>query len=144
MPRASSASSVPVLPGGDVPRSDAHAPPARSAPVLAPPRGLLSTGTALPMAAGGVYQGGEGPYRASKGLAGMSHRRLIVFAMGASLAAVGLALDPQGLRHTRRLLEDLDRIEAENEELRGANAKLRMELRRLADDPAVLERVARE
>lgn len=98
----------------------------------------------MPAPAPAVYQGGDGPRRASKGLAGMSRRRVIVVAVVASLAGVGLALDPQGLRHTRRLLEDLDRIEAENEQLRGANAKLRRELRRLADDPAVLERVARE
>jgi len=74
----------------------------------------------------------------------MSRRRVILVAVVGALAALGLALDPQGLRHARRLQVDLERIQAENEQLRAGNGRLRMELRRLADDPAVLERVARE
>lgn len=74
----------------------------------------------------------------------MSRRGVILVAVVGALAALGLALDPHGLRHARRLQVDLERIEAENEQLRAGNGRLRMELRRLADDPAVLERVARE
>jgi len=74
----------------------------------------------------------------------MSRRRVILVALVAVGAAVGLALDPQGLRHAGRLEADLERLQAENEQLRAGNGRLRMELRRLADDPAVLERVARE
>ncbi|HWV37052.1 MAG TPA: septum formation initiator family protein [Vulgatibacter sp.] len=74
----------------------------------------------------------------------MARRRGILVAVVGALAAAGFALDPQGLRHARRLQDDLARIQAENEQLRAGNGRLRMELRRLADDPAVLERVARE
>lgn len=74
----------------------------------------------------------------------MSRRRAILFAVVAALALVGLAVDPNGLRHTWSLLDDVDRLNGENQQLRAANEKLRLELRRLADDPAALEQAARE
>ncbi|WP_157370541.1 FtsB family cell division protein [Vulgatibacter incomptus] len=74
----------------------------------------------------------------------MNRSRAILLSVVAALAAVGLAVDPQGLRHARTLREDVARIEGENARLREANEKLRLELRRLADDPAALERAARE
>jgi len=74
----------------------------------------------------------------------MSRRRVLAVVAFIVFAAVGLAVDPHGLRHSWSLLDDVDRIEGEIRELRLANEKLRLELRSLADDPAAWERVARE
>ena len=68
----------------------------------------------------------------------------LLLAAVTALALIWLAADPKGLRHTRRLAEDLEGIEGSNEQLRRKNEKLRRELQLLADDPAALERAARE
>lgn len=74
----------------------------------------------------------------------MSRRRAIAVAIFVVLALAGLAADPKGIRHSWALLEDVSRLDLENQELRRTNEKLRLELRRLAEDPAALERAARE
>jgi len=74
----------------------------------------------------------------------MPRPRHLLLAAVTVLALIWLAADPKGLRHTRRLAADLEGIEASNEELRRRNEKLRRELQLLADDPAALERAARE
>lgn len=74
----------------------------------------------------------------------MSRKNAIAFMSLIALALVGFALDPKGLRHSWRLLADVQRIEAENRSLMEGNERLRVELRRLAGDPAALERAARE
>lgn len=71
-------------------------------------------------------------------------RRLAFLLVAVCLVAVGLALDPRGLRRTRELKRDAERIQRENRALREENERLRANLRRLADDPQALERAARE
>lgn len=74
----------------------------------------------------------------------MSRRRVLAVVAFIVFAAIGLAVDPNGLRHSWSLLDDVDRIEGEIAELRQTNERLRLELRSLADDPSAWERVARE
>lgn len=74
----------------------------------------------------------------------MPSPRLLALAGFALLALVWLAVDPGGLRHTRRLAADLEAIRADNARIRQENDALRRELQLLADDPAALERAARE
>ncbi len=71
-------------------------------------------------------------------------RRALIAAIVVALAGVVFAVDPNGLRHAWRLQADVERLDLDNRRLREANDILRMELRRLADDPAALERAARE
>ncbi len=70
--------------------------------------------------------------------------RFVVLAVVTVAALVWLVADPDGLRHTRTLQADLDQIEATNGRLIRKNEQLRRELELLADDPAALERAARE
>lgn len=74
----------------------------------------------------------------------MQKKHLLACLAFVLVALVWLAVDPRGLRHTRRLQEDLVGHEATNARLREENARLRRELERLAADPAALERAARE
>jgi len=74
----------------------------------------------------------------------MPQPRHLAFAVAAIAALIWLAADPRGLRHTRTLQADLEQIEATNTRLEQKNAQLRRELELLADDPAALERAARE
>ena len=74
----------------------------------------------------------------------MPRTRILLLASVTALALIWLAADPRGLRHTQRLAEDLEGIRQGNDELRRENLKLRRELQLLADDPAALERAARE
>jgi cell division protein FtsB len=64
-----------------------------------------------------------------------------------SLALVAvpvLVLEPEGLPRLRGLQKELDQVDAENEELRRDVARLRVEVQRLRDDPAAVERIARD
>lgn len=71
-------------------------------------------------------------------------RRLLLLLAAAALAAGHLALDPEGLSKTLRLREDCESLERSNDELRAETERLRREVMALADDPAELERAARE
>lgn len=73
----------------------------------------------------------------------MSRRTLLVLA-AAALAVGHLALDPEGFRKTLRLRADCVSLETANGDLRRENDRLRREVKALADDPAELERAARE
>jgi cell division protein FtsB len=64
-----------------------------------------------------------------------------------SLALVAvplLVLQPAGLPRLRALQKELDGVNAENEELRRDVGRLRVEVRELRDDPAAIERIARD
>lgn len=66
---------------------------------------------------------------------------LVLLCLG---AVGGLVLHPSGLGRTLRLRADATSLSASNDELRFENDRLRRELKALADDPAELERAARE
>jgi cell division protein FtsB len=62
------------------------------------------------------------------------------------LAAVGapiLIFEPQGLPRMRALDAELSRVETENAELRRDIDALKSEVQALRDDPAAVERIAR-
>ena len=64
-----------------------------------------------------------------------------------TLALVGapaLIFEPQGLPRMRTLSQELARVEGENAELRRDIGTLRVEVRQLRDDPAAVERIARD
>jgi cell division protein FtsB len=63
-----------------------------------------------------------------------------------ALALVGapmLIFEPQGLPRMRTLEGELARVEGENAELRRDIATLRVEVKDLKDNPAAVERIAR-
>jgi cell division protein FtsB len=73
-------------------------------------------------------------------------RRTLPIAM-LSLALVTvpvLVLAPEGLPRLRTLQRELDDASSENAELRRDVRRLRIEVRRLRDDPAAVERIARD
>jgi cell division protein FtsB len=55
-----------------------------------------------------------------------------------------LVLAPEGLPRMRGLERELADVTTENEELRRAVTNLRGEVKRLRDDPAAVERIARD
>lgn len=55
-----------------------------------------------------------------------------------------LVLEPQGVPRMRALEKELTGVQAENAELRRDVARLRTEVKDLRDDPAAVERIARE
>jgi cell division protein FtsB len=64
-----------------------------------------------------------------------------------SLALVAvpvLVLQPEGLPRLRSLERELDQVEAENADLKRDIARLRVEVQQLRDDPAAVERIARD
>jgi cell division protein FtsB len=64
-----------------------------------------------------------------------------------ALAIVGvpvLIVQPEGLPRMRALEKELAGVEAENAELRRDVGKLRVEVKELRDDPAAVERIARD
>jgi cell division protein FtsB len=64
-----------------------------------------------------------------------------------SLALVAvpvLVLEPAGLPRLRALQKELDSVNTENDELRRDVGRLRVEVRELRDDPAAIERIARD
>jgi cell division protein FtsB len=63
------------------------------------------------------------------------------------LAIVGapvLIFEPEGLPRMRALEHELDQTSSENAELRRHIADLRVQVRDLRDDPAAVERIARD
>ncbi len=63
------------------------------------------------------------------------------------LAIVGaplLIFEPEGLPRMRALEHELDQTNAENAELKRHIADLRVQVRDLRDDPAAVERIARD
>jgi cell division protein FtsB len=64
-----------------------------------------------------------------------------------ALALVGvpvLIFQPEGLPRMRGLEKELAGVSAENAELRRDVAKLRVSVKELRDDPAAVERIARD
>lgn len=71
-------------------------------------------------------------------------RTLPIGMLALSLVAVPvLVLKPEGLPRLRALQKELDGVGAGNDELRRDVGRLRVEVRRLRDDPAAVERIAR-
>ncbi len=62
----------------------------------------------------------------------------------ALVAVPVLVLEPAGLPRLRALQKELDAVNAENDELRRDVVRLRVEVRDLRDDPAAVERIARD
>jgi cell division protein FtsB len=78
--------------------------------------------------------------------AGVALERTLPIAM-LTLALVAvpiLVLEPAGLPRLRALQKELDSVNAENDELRRDVTRLRGEVRDLRDDPAAIERIARD
>jgi len=64
-----------------------------------------------------------------------------------SLALVAvpvLVLQPEGLPRLRGLQKELDQVDKENDELKREVTRLRVEVQQLRDDPAAVERIARD
>jgi cell division protein FtsB len=64
-----------------------------------------------------------------------------------SLALVAvplLVLQPEGLPRLRALQKELDQVDAENADLKREVSRLRVEVQELRDDPAAVERIARD
>ncbi len=64
-----------------------------------------------------------------------------------ALAIIGvptLVLEPEGLPRMRALERELAGVTAENENLRRSVTELRGDVKRLRDDPAAVERIARD
>ena len=55
-----------------------------------------------------------------------------------------LILEPEGLPRMRALEKELSGVQAENAELKRDVSKLRVEVKELRDDPAAVERIARD
>jgi cell division protein FtsB len=65
--------------------------------------------------------------------------------LGLALVAVPvLVLEPEGLPRLRALQKELDQVETENDELKRDVTRLRVEVQKLRDDPAAVERIARD
>jgi cell division protein FtsB len=72
-------------------------------------------------------------------------RGLPLAVLTVSLIAVPvLVLQPQGMPRMRALDKELKGVEAENAELRRDVARLRTEVKDLRENPAAVERIARE
>lgn len=72
-------------------------------------------------------------------------RGLPLAVLTVSLIAVPvLVLEPQGMPRMRALETELRGVEAENQELRRDVARLRTEVKDLRENPAAVERIARE
>jgi len=55
-----------------------------------------------------------------------------------------LVLQPEGLPRLRGLQKELDQVDKENDELKREVTRLRVEVQQLRDDPAAVERIARD
>jgi cell division protein FtsB len=62
----------------------------------------------------------------------------------AFVAVPVLVLEPEGLPRLRGLQRELDGVHAENEALAREVTRLRVEVKELRDDPAAIERIARD
>jgi len=72
-------------------------------------------------------------------------RGLPLAVLTVSLVAVPvLLLEPQGMPRMRALDRELKGVEVENAELRRDVSKLRAEVKELRENPAAVERIARE
>jgi cell division protein FtsB len=72
-------------------------------------------------------------------------RTLPIAMLSLALVAVPvLVLQPQGLPRLRGLQKELDQVDAENDELKRDVMRLRVEVQALRDDPAAVERIARD
>ena len=72
-------------------------------------------------------------------------RTLPIAMLVLALVAVPLlVLEPAGLPRLRALQKELDEVHADNDGLRRDIARLRVEVRELKDDPAAIERIARQ
>lgn len=72
-------------------------------------------------------------------------RTLPIAMLSLALVAVPvLVLQPQGLPRLRALQKELDTVNADNDELRRDVQHLRIDVRQLRDDPAAVERIARD
>jgi cell division protein FtsB len=72
-------------------------------------------------------------------------RALPIAVLGLALVSVPvLILGPEGLPRLRGLERETTQVSAENLELRREVNKLRVEVRELRDDPAAVERIARD
>jgi cell division protein FtsB len=72
-------------------------------------------------------------------------RGLPIAVLTVSLVAVPvLVLEPQGLPRMRGLEKELASVQAETAELRRDVGKLRADVKELRDNPAAVERIARE
>jgi cell division protein FtsB len=77
--------------------------------------------------------------------AALLERTLPIGMLTLALVAVPvLVLEPAGLPRLRALQKELDAVSAENDELRRDVVHLRVEVRDLRDDPAAVERIARD
>jgi cell division protein FtsB len=77
--------------------------------------------------------------------AAVLERTLPIGMLTLALVAVPvLVLEPAGLPRLRALQKELDVVNAENCELRRDVVRLRVEVRDLRDDPAAVERIARD
>jgi cell division protein FtsB len=81
----------------------------------------------------------------SPAAAAVLERTLPIGMLTLALVAVPvLVLEPAGLPRLRALQKELDAVNAENDELRRDVVRLRVEVRDLRDDPAAVERIARD
>jgi cell division protein FtsB len=72
-------------------------------------------------------------------------RTLPIAMLSLALIAVPvLVLEPQGLPRLEALEHELSGVENENAELRRSVERLRIEVRALREDPAAVERIARD
>jgi cell division protein FtsB len=72
-------------------------------------------------------------------------RTLPIAMLALALVAVPvLVLEPEGLPRLRALQKELDDVNTENDELRRDVGRLRIEVKQLRDDPAAIERIARD
>jgi cell division protein FtsB len=62
----------------------------------------------------------------------------------ALVAVPVLVLQPEGLPRLRGLQKELDQVDNENVELKREVSRLRVEVQQLRDDPAAVERIARD
>jgi cell division protein FtsB len=77
--------------------------------------------------------------------ADLLQRTLPIAMLSLALVAVPvLVLQPQGLPRLRGLEKELDQVDTENDELKREVARLRVEVQQLRDDPAAVERIARD
>jgi cell division protein FtsB len=81
----------------------------------------------------------------SRGQADFLQKTLPIAMLSLALVSVPvLILEPEGLPRLRALNKELYLVETENHELRRDIGKLRVEVAQLRDDPAAVERIARD
>jgi cell division protein FtsB len=81
----------------------------------------------------------------SRGQADFLQKTLPIAMLSLALVAVPvLILEPEGLPRLRGLTKELNQVETDNDELRRDIGKLRVEVTQLRDDPAAVERIARD